>query len=193
MIITARSAGRIAALILLFAILQAAFFSQIELLGTSVWILPACVAIFGLLGGSMIGASVGFLVGFLGDGMTDGPLGSSCLIFMAAGYLAGMYRERGDFPDRPAILAWCGGATLGSNLALGFYTVVVGFDATLSASLIPDLILQALYGLLLSIPLYVLIRRVLRPALIHEPETRRRPRDFDPWSDELDEAPEAFQ
>ena len=30
-------------------------------------------------------------------------------------------------------------------------------------------------------------------ALIHEPETRRRPRDFDPWSDELDEAPEAFQ
>jgi rod shape-determining protein MreD len=198
MIITTRSAARIAGLILLFSILQVSFFSQVELLGTSMWILPACAVIFGLLGGSLIGATVGFVIGFLGDAMVDGPLGSSCLIFMAIGYVAGLYRERGDFVDPRTVLAACGLATLGANLALGLYTVVVGFDASLSPSLVPDLILQTFYGVLLAIPLYALIHRVLKPALIHEPATRRRPRDyFDPWSDELDDldgtTPEAFR
>ena len=186
MIITTRSAARIVALILLFAILQVAFFSRIELLGTSMWILPACAAIFGLLGGSLIGATVGFAFGFLGDGMTDGPLGSSCLIFMAVGYLAGTYRERGDFVDRPTVLAACGLATLGSNVILGLYTIVVGVTSNLSWSLVPDLILQSFYGVLLAIPLYALIHRVLKPALIREPATRREPADLDRWTDELD-------
>ncbi len=196
MIITNNSAARIAGLILLLSILQVAFFSQVELLGTSMWILPGCAAIFGLLGGSLIGASIGFTFGFLGDAMTDGPLGSSCLIFMAVGYLAGTYRERGDFVDRPTVLAACALATLGSNLLLGFYTVVIGFDSTLSGSLVPDLILQTFYGVLLAVPLYALIHRVLRPALIREPATRRRPVDLDYWADDLDppsgSGPKAF-
>ncbi len=197
MIITTRSAARIVGLILLLAILQVAFFSQIELLGTSMWILPACAAIFGLLGGSLIGATVGFTFGFLGDAMTDGPLGSACLVFMAVGYLAGIYRERGDFVDRPTVLVSAGLATLGSNLALGLYTVVVDFDSSLSPSLVPDLILQAFYGVLLAIPLYALIHRVLRPALIHEPATRRRSVDLDQWTDDLEpptgNGPEAYR
>jgi rod shape-determining protein MreD len=197
MIITTRTAARVAGLILLFTVLQISFFSQIELFGTSMWILPACAAIFGLLGGSLIGATVGFAFGFLGDGLTDGPLGSACLVFMAVGYLAGIYRERGDFVDRPTVLAVCGIATLGANLALGVYTVIVGFDSSLSGSLVPDLILQAFYGVLLAIPLYALTYRVLRPALIHEPATRRRPVDIERWADELDppggNGPEAFR
>lgn len=197
MIITTRSAARIVLLILLLAILQVSFFSQIELLGTSIWILPACAAIFGLLGGSLIGATVGFAFGFLGDGLTDGPLGSSCLILLGVGYLAGIYRERGDFVDTPTVLSACGLATLGSNLLLGLYMVVVGIESSLSASLVPDLILQAFYGVLLAFPLYALIHRVLRPALIREPASRRRPVDFEPWDDEPDpparNGPEAFE
>lgn len=197
MIITTRSAARIVALVLLLTILQISFFSQVELLGTSMWILPACVAIFGLLGGSLIGATVGFAFGFFGDALTDGPLGSACLIFMGVGYLAGTYRERGDFVDRPTVLVSCGLATLGANVALGLYTVVVGFDASLSASLIPDLIVQALYGVLLAIPLYALIHRVLRPALVHESASRgRAAARFDDWADEIErptrKSPEAY-
>jgi len=198
MIITTRSTARIAGLVLLLSILQVSFFSQVELLGTSMWIVPACAAIFGLLGGSLVGATVGFAFGFLGDALVDGPLGSSCLVFMAVGYLAGMYRERGDFVDRPTVLLGCGIATLAANLALGLYTLVIGFEASLSVSLVPDLILQAFYGVLWAIPLYALIHRVLKPALIHEPANARRPRDsFDPWSDDPDDldgaAPEAFR
>lgn len=186
MIITAKSAARIAALILLLTVMQVSLFSQVEFLGTSVWILPASAAIFGLLGGSLIGASVGFAIGFFADGLTDGPLGSACLVFMAAGYLAGAYRERVDQLDRPAMPVICGLATLGSNLALGLYTLLVGFDSYLSPSLMPDLILQTFYGVLFAIPLYALIHRVLRPALIHEP-VRRRPRTApDSWLEDLD-------
>ena len=57
MIVTNKVALRIALLVLLLTLLQTAFFSQIELLGTSVWILPAVAVIFGLLGGSMVGAT----------------------------------------------------------------------------------------------------------------------------------------
>lgn len=174
MIITNRSALRIALLVLLVTILQVSFFSQIELLGTSMWILPACAAIFGLLGGSLVGATVGFALGFLGDGLTDGPLGSASLILMGVGYLAGTWRERGEFPGLPAVLAICGIATLGSNVTLGLYTVVIGFESNLSASLVPDLILQSIYGVVLAIPLYALIRRVLKPALVYESTGRGR-------------------
>lgn len=186
MIITTRSTLRIILLILLMSVLQIAFFSQVELFGSSMWILPACVAIFGLLGGSLIGATVGFAFGFFGDALTDGPLGSTCLIFMAIGYLAGTYRERGDFVDRPTVIMSSAIATLGANLMLGFYMVVVGIDAALSTSLVPDLILQTFYGALLAVPLYALIHRVLKPALVREPAARRRPGDHDPWLDGIE-------
>ncbi len=174
MIITWKSALRVALLVFLFVVLQNTFFSQVEVLGSSIWILPACAAIFGLLGGSLVGATVGFGIGFLADGLGDSPMGSACLIFMAVGYLTGVYRERGEIADRFTVIGICGLATVVANLILGLYTVLVGFDAAVSASFIPDLLLQTIYGVLLALPIYALIHRVLRPALIHEPPTPRR-------------------
>ncbi|MDQ2623199.1 MAG: rod shape-determining protein MreD [Actinomycetota bacterium] len=174
MIVTWRSALRVALLVLLFVILQNTFFSQVQVLGASIWILPACAAIFGLLGGSLVGATVGFSIGFLADALGDGPLGTACLLFMAIGYLTGVYRERGDIADRFTMIGICGLATIVANLTLGLYTVVVGFDASVSASFIPDLVLQGLYGVLLAFPIHALIHRVLRPALIHESPAPRR-------------------
>ena len=75
MIVTTKVALRIAALVLLFSLLQSGFFSLVEVLHVSFWILPACAVIFGLLGGSMVGATVGFSIGFLSDGLTD------CLLY----------------------------------------------------------------------------------------------------------------
>lgn len=174
MIVTWRSALRVALLVLLFVTLQNTFFSQVEFLGSSIWILPACAAIFGLLGGSLVGATVGFAIGFLADALGDGPLGTACLAFMAIGYLTGVYRERGEIADRFTTVGICGLATVVANVALGLYTVLVGFDASISPSFIPDVVLQGLYGVVLAFPLYILIHRVLRPALIHEAPAPRR-------------------
>ncbi|HTU14594.1 MAG TPA: hypothetical protein VMF31_05300 [Solirubrobacterales bacterium] len=174
MIVTTKVALRIAALVLLFSLLQTAFFSLVEVVHVSFWILPACAAIFGLLGGSMVGATVGFSIGFLSDGLADGPLGTACLVFMGIGYAAGLYRERGAHPTRLEMAGICALATFAANVALGLFTVLLGFDALLSKDLLVDVVIQALYGFLLAFPIYALITRVLRPALIDERGGRRR-------------------
>ena len=174
MIVTTKVAVRIALLVLLFVLLQSAFFSLIEVVQVSFWILPACAVIFGLLGGSMVGATVGFAMGFLSDSLADGPLGTACLVFMGVGYAAGLYRERGAHPDRLETAGICGAATIVSNFALGLFAVLLGFDASLSGSLLIDVLIQGVYGFLLAFPILALVRRVLRPALIDERSRGRR-------------------
>lgn len=174
MIVTSRSNLLVGLIVLLLVILQDAYFSQVELLGVSIWILPGCVAIFGLLGGSLVGATVGFAIGFMADGLGAGPLGSASLTFMAIGYLAGLYRERGHHPDRLTLIGIFGLATLAANLMLGVYTGLLGLNLSLSLAVIPDLLIQTVYGMLLALPLYLLTRRVLRPALILEPPVGQR-------------------
>jgi cell shape-determining protein MreD len=146
---------------------------MVELLGASIWILPAAVAIFGLLGGSMVGATLGFTVGLLSDGLADGPLGTTCLVFMGIGYAAGIYRERGEIPGIATAALLASGATLAANAALGLLTILLGFDGYLSAAAIPDLVLQGVYAFLMAIPMFALVRRVLRPALVDERISRR--------------------
>jgi rod shape-determining protein MreD len=175
MIVTSKVALRIALFVVLAVLLQNAFFSQVELLGVSFWILPAVVAIFGMLGGSMVGATLGFTIGFFADGLTDGPLGTACLVFMGIGYATGLYRERGEQPPVLAAGILAGGATLIANVVLGLLTVLLGFDGYLSAAALPDLMLQTAYAFLLALPLFILLRRILRPALIDE-RVGRQPR-----------------
>jgi rod shape-determining protein MreD len=181
MIVTSKVALRIALVVLVALLLQNAFFSLIEVFGVSFWILPAVVAIFGMLGGSMIGATVGFAIGFLADGLTDGPLGTACLVFMGIGYATGLYRERRDQPPVLAAAIIAGAATFIANVALGLFTTLLGFDGYLSAAALPDLLVQSVYAFVLAAPLFILIRRILRPALVHEHTGRQgRPAVLEP-------------
>jgi rod shape-determining protein MreD len=168
MIVTSKVALRIGLVVVLVLLLQNAFFSRIEVLGAPFWILPAVVAIFGMLGGSMVGATLGFTIGFFADGLTDGPLGTACLVLMGIGYATGLYRERGEQPPVLAAAIIAGAATFIANAVLGLLTVLLGFDGYLSAAAVPDLLLQTVYAFLLAVPLFILIRRILRPALIDE-------------------------
>ncbi|MGK2956037.1 MAG: hypothetical protein ACSLFI_10255 [Solirubrobacterales bacterium] len=174
MIVTTKVALRIAALVLLFVLLQSGFFSMVEVLHVSFWILPACAVIFGLLGGSMVGATVGFSIGFLSDALGDGPLGTACIVFMAVGYAAGLYRERGEQPGRLVTAAICGAATVLCSVALGLFTTLLGLDASVSPAILLEVVVQGLYGFLLAFPILALIRRVLRPALINTRSGRSR-------------------
>ncbi len=177
MIITGRSMVRIVPLVLVVVLLQVGFFSMVELLGVSPWILPGFVAIFGLLGGRLIGAVTGFTVGFLADALINAPLGASSLVLMAVGYAAGSYRERGDLPSAPAAGAICGLATVTALILYGILLEALGLEGAFSAGALVDLIIQGLYGFLLGIPLFVLTIRILRPALVAGRSDRRRRRD----------------
>ncbi len=57
---------------------------------------PVVVVALGLLGGAVTGAVAGFAAGLLIDAMLGGTLGVASLSLMAAGYLAGRWREGYD-------------------------------------------------------------------------------------------------
>lgn len=168
MILTWNSGARAAGLILFFVLLQNTFFSRIELLGAGVWILPVVALVFGLLGGSLLGASIGFMAGFLSDALGDSPLGLACLVLMAVGYTGGYYREHGGRIRRRSLALLGGIAVTGANLAFGAYGLLAGSEAPVTGGAFLDLVLQALYGAVLALPVFALIYRVLRPALILE-------------------------
>lgn len=166
MIVTRKSGLIVGVLVLFFVLLQNTLFSGIGILGTGIWLLPAVALIFGLLGGSLVGATVGFSLGLLADGLGDSPLGVASLGFMAIGYLGGYYRERTGRIDQFSVAGLSACAVISANLALGAYGLLTGLEASLSWKVIPAILLQGVYGGLLALPAYALVYRALRPALI---------------------------
>lgn len=174
MILTPKIVARIAAIGLLGVLLQLSFFSQVELFHVSPDILPALVVCLGLLGGSMTGAVSGFSIGFFVDCLLVEALGISSLVLLAVGYSAGLFRERFEIHSSllPALL--CMGFTLLAELGFGFVQLLLGLDASVSTLIIRDLLLKSVYAFFLGWPIYLLVRRVLRPALVDELTVQRR-------------------
>ncbi len=178
MILTPNILGRLAAIVIGGVILQLSFFSQVRLFGVSPDMLPALVVVLGLFGGTLTGAVCGFSVGFLLDCLLIAPLGGGSLVLLAAGYLAGLFRERFEIhsPLVPPLL--CMGLTLFAELGFGAVELTLGIDAPISPLVIRDILLQSLYAFFGGWAIYALLRRALRPALVEEPTVRRgrRPR-----------------
>lgn len=176
MIVTPKIAARIAALIVVCVLLQLSFFSAVQFLRTNPDILPAVVVSLGLLGGSMAGAVAGFSVGLLVDCLLVQPVGATSLVLLSAGYLAGLYRERFDIGNSLVPPLLCLGLTLFSGLAFAAVQLMLGVDAPVSALVARDIAIKSIFAFFLGVPIYLGIRRALRPALIEERAVRRRPR-----------------
>lgn len=174
MILTPRIVARIVAIALLGVMLQLCFFSRVDLFQVSPDILPALVVVLGLLGGSMTGAVVGFSIGLLVDSLLVEALGASSLVLLGTGYLAGLFRERFEIHSSlvPALL--CLGLTLFAQLGYAAVQLLLGVDAHVSLLLIRDMLLKSFYAFFLGWGIYLAVRRVLRPALVEEPEVARR-------------------
>lgn len=176
MILTGKILTRVVLVVILGVILQLSFFSQVSLFHVSPDILPALVACFGLLGGTMSGAVAGFSVGLLLDCLLIAPLGGGSLVLLATGYMAGAYRERFGFPRRLVAPLLCAGLTLFAELGFGAVQVMLGeLDSPVSGQVVKDILLQGVFAFFLAFPLYAGLRRLLRPALVEEPRPRRRP------------------
>jgi rod shape-determining protein MreD len=173
-IITTRILVRIVAIVLLAVLLQLSFFSQIELLRTSPDILPAVVVSMGLLGGSLAGAVSGFSVGLLVDCLLVEALGASSLVLLSVGYLAGLYRERFDVTSSLVPPLLCMALTLVAELSFAAVQLMLGVDAPISPLVIRDVAIKSIYAFFLGAPIYIGIRRALRPALIDDRVVRRR-------------------
>lgn len=173
MILTPKILARLVAIVLLGVILQLSFFSQVALFHVSPDLLPVLVISLGLVGGTMTGAVTGFSVGFLLDCLLVEPLGGASLVLLATGYLAGLFRERFEIhsPLVPPLL--CMGLTVFAELGFGAVELMLGIDTSVSGLVIRDLLLKGVYAFLLGWPIYLGLKRLLRPALIDEQTVRR--------------------
>jgi rod shape-determining protein MreD len=173
-ILTPKIVARIAAIGLIGVLLQLSFFSQVELFHVSPDILPALVVCLALLGGSLTGAVAGFSIGLFLDCLLVEALGVSSLVLLSIGYLAGLFRERFEVRSSlvPALL--CMGLTLAAELGFAAIQLLLGIDAPVSLLIVRDMLLKSVYAFFLGWPIYLLVRRLLRPALVEEPKLQRR-------------------
>jgi rod shape-determining protein MreD len=175
-ILTPNILARLTAVVIAGVVLQLGFFSQVTLFQVSPDVLPALVVVLGLFGGTLTGAVCGFSVGFLLDCLLIAPLGGASLVLLASGYLAGLFRERFEIhsPLVPPLL--CMGLTLVAELGFGAVELTLGIDAPVSSLVVRDMLLKSIYAFFLGWGIYLLLRRLLAPALVEEPTARRRRR-----------------
>jgi rod shape-determining protein MreD len=176
LILTPKIMVRLILIGILGVLLQLSFFSQVAVFHTSPDVLPALVVCLGLLGGSMTGAVSGFSIGFLLDCLLIAPLGGGSLVLLSVGYLAGLFRERFEIHSRLVPPLLCMVLTLFAELGFGAVELMLGLDSTVSPLVIREMLIQSVFAFFLGWPIYLGIRRALRPALVEEPVRRpRRP------------------
>ena len=173
MIVTPPILLRLVLIVFVAVLLQLGFFSQVPLLGSVANLLPVVVVALGLLGGAVTGAVTGFATGLLIDVMIGGTLGVASLSLMAAGYLAGRWREGYDIVSSLVPPLLTGALTALTALIYGALTLTLGVDAPVSVLALREVVVQGLLGILLAIPVFPLIRRIVRPALVDDAAAAR--------------------
>ena len=165
---------RLIALALVTVVVQEAAISQISLFGTSADVTPLVVMSVGLLAGSMSGALMGFGTGLFVDLVLVQTLGVTSLLYIAIGYWAGRLRELRDPAHGLVPLALGAAATLFAGIGMALIQFLLGVNAPVSLLLLQNIFISMLVNTLLALPVYALVRRVIKPALPEDPRRRRR-------------------
>lgn len=168
MIVTPKIALRLALILVLAVVLQVSFFSSISLLGAAPDVIAIVIASLGLLGGAMLGAVCGFLAGFLLDSILLQTLGVSSLALLLVGYLAGRFREGFELANSLIPPLVIGATALVGATAFGVVQLMLGVETPVSLLVLREVLVKALLAMLLAVPLYPLVRRAVRPALIDD-------------------------
>jgi rod shape-determining protein MreD len=151
-----------AVLLFVAAIMQVSIFTQEHAFsGTPDLMLVMLVAV-ALLRGSIAGAAGGFFAGLLVDTATLGQLGLTSLVLTVAGYWIGRYGETTGRDRGHAPFLSVGVVTILYSFGLLFVHFVLGETAPAGAmlrALLPAIVMN----LVLTAPVYAIVRRVLRP------------------------------
>jgi rod shape-determining protein MreD len=160
--VTVGDGFKAAALLFVAAILQVSIFSQARILGGVPDLLLVTLVAVALLRGSLVGAAGGFFAGLLVDTATLAKLGLTSLVLTLAGYWIGRYGETTG-RDR-AHAPFLSVAVITVLYAIGVLILhfVLGERAPAGAvlrGLLPSIVLN----LIITAPVYALVRRLLRP------------------------------
>ena len=165
---------RLAAVALGAVLIQQAAVSQISIFGVTADLGPLVVMSVGLLAGSMPGAIMGFATGLLVDLVLFQTLGVTSLLYIVIGYWSGRVRELLDPAHGLVPLAMGAAATAVAGFGMALIQFLLGVDAPVSALLLQQIFVTILVNTLIALPVYALVRRILRSTLPDDPRRRRR-------------------
>ncbi len=151
-----------AVLLFVAAILQVSVFSQVHVLGGVPDLLLVMLVAVALLRGAVLGACGGFFAGLLVDTATLGKLGLTSLVLTLAGYWIGRYGETTGRDRAHAPFLSVAVVTVLYSFGLLLVHFVLGERAPagpVAKGLLPAIVLN----LILTAPVYALVRRLLRP------------------------------
>jgi rod shape-determining protein MreD len=175
MILTPGIIVRLVLLGVFAAVAQIVCFSKMDVFGTDPDVALLVVISFGLLGGSLAGAVAGFSIGLLMDCLLLETLGGFALTMLSVGYVAGRYRETVGRPTRGAVALLGGALTLLGAVVIAAIQIGTGVNANVSFLVVRDAAVKSLVGAALAIPVLLLVRLVVRSALVDERRAARRP------------------
>jgi rod shape-determining protein MreD len=151
-----------AALLFVAAILQVSIFTQVHILGGVPDLLLVTLVAVALLRGSVFGAVGGFFAGLLVDTASLGKLGLTSLVLTIAGYWIGRYGETTGRDRFHAPFLSVAVVTVLYSFGLLIVHFVLGERAPAGAML-RGLGPAIVMNLILTAPVYALVRRLLRP------------------------------
>jgi rod shape-determining protein MreD len=161
---------------LVAVILQLAGLGPMLFFGATPDLVPLVVAAVAIYAGSLSGAAMGFGTGFLLDLAVGGTMGVSSLVLTAVGYGVGRYREVRDPAHGLMPIAVGALATLGFELAFAAVSFMLDVGATVSALVFREMLVTVALNTVISLPVFWICRRILRPALAVDPIDKRRRR-----------------
>jgi rod shape-determining protein MreD len=169
-----RFALRLILLAFATVVIQQAAISQISIFGVSADLAPLVVMSVGLLAGSMAGAITGFGTGLFVDLVLVQTLGVTSLLYIGIGYWSGRLREVRDPAHGLVPLAMGAAATAFAGVGMALIQFLLGVNAPVSVLLLQQIFITVLVNTLIALPVYALVRRVIRPTLPEDPRRRRR-------------------
>lgn len=168
---------RVGSVLLVALVLQVSGLTRISVLGGNANLLPLVVGAVAFLAGSVPGAIAGFAAGLLLDLALGATLGASSLVLTAVGYAAGRYRELRDPANGLAPVPVAAATTAAYVAGVAGVSLMLGVEAYVSVLVLRELIVTVVLNTLLALPVYWLLRRILRPVLVADPFGRRRRRE----------------
>jgi len=144
------------------AIMQVSIFAQVHVYGGVPDLLLVTLVAIALLRGTIVGAAGGFFAGLLVDTARLAQLGLTSLVLTLAGYWIGRYGETTGRDRAHAPFLSVAVVTVLYSFGLLLVHFVLGEPAP-AAAMLRGLVPSIVMNLILTAPLYALVRRVLRP------------------------------
>jgi rod shape-determining protein MreD len=155
-----------ASLVVFFAaMLQGVLVTSIVLGGGAADLLLVTVVALGMLRGSVAGALYGFFGGIILDLLTLDTLGLTSLVLTLAGFWAGRYAETTGAGRRLAPFIAVGVITALAGFFAFVLHYLLGEEVVARTALLTSLAPMIVLNLALSLPVYLLVRRLVHERL----------------------------